>query len=111
MILILSVVLAGCANVRTYKFKKDRVDQRVEGNRGYLLGTPPPAPVVREVPKRTMIGIDIEIPVLPGEKADLSSEEEVRYEEETIIEMKGPLPSASETKETVKEETEEDWVK
>ena len=111
VILILSVALAGCSNVKVYKFKKDRVDQRVEGNRGYLLGTPPPAPVVRDVPKRTMIGIDVEIPVLPGEKVELLPEEGVRYEEETIIEMKGPLPSASEKKEAVKEESKEEWIK
>lgn len=117
VILILSVALAGCSNVKVYKFKKDRVDQRNEGNRGYLLGTPPPAPVVRDVPKRTMIGVDIEIPVLPGEKVELLPEEEVRYEEETIIEMKGPAPLVGgptvkmKEEESEEEESEEEWIK
>ncbi|MBN1354463.1 MAG: hypothetical protein JW994_07325, partial [Candidatus Omnitrophica bacterium] len=59
-ILLIGVALAGCTDVKTYTFKKERVDQRIEGNRGYLIGTPPPVPVEKNVPKRTMIGIDIE---------------------------------------------------
>ena len=68
LIVLISLIVTGCSNVRTYTFKKDRVDQRVEGNRGYLSGSPPPAPVEREASKRTLIGVDIEVPILPGEK-------------------------------------------
>ena len=74
VMLLVSVVLTGCSNVSSpYIIMKDRVDQNLSGNRGYLLGTPPPAPARKGVPKRTMIGIDVEIPLLPGEKGYKSS--------------------------------------
>jgi len=66
--LLVSVILTGCSGARIYTFEKDRVDQRTEGNRGYITGTPPAEPVKKDVPKRTLIGIDMEIPLLPGEK-------------------------------------------
>jgi hypothetical protein len=69
LLVAILLILAGCSNVSSpYLITKDRVDQEIEGNRGYLLGTPPPAPARRDVPKRTLIGIDVEIPILPGEK-------------------------------------------
>lgn len=69
-----AVILTGCSNVSApYLITKDRVDQKMSGNRGYLAGTPPPAPAVNNVPQRTIIGIDIEIPILPGEKGYKSS--------------------------------------
>ena len=82
-ILLVSITLSGCYTMKTYTFKKDRVDQGVEGNRGYIMGTPPPAPARGETPKRTLIGIDIETGLLPGEKAkvefgDSSMEEEIK---------------------------------
>ncbi|UCD55809.1 MAG: hypothetical protein JSV93_03230 [Candidatus Omnitrophota bacterium] len=67
-ILLLSVTLSGCYTMRTYTFKRDRVDQQIEGNRGYAMGAPPLA-AEGETPKRTLIGIDIEMGLLPGEKA------------------------------------------
>ena len=115
IILLFALVLTGCSNVRTYTFQKDRVDQVQKGNRGYILGTPPPAPV--EVnKKRTMIGIDIEIPILPGEegyapgrKASVEEitivEEDVYYQEPQVAETTNFGP-----KERI-EEVEEDWVK
>ncbi|GEM_PF-1210796 len=68
VILLFSIVLSGCSGARIYTFEKDRVDQRTEGNRGYVKGTPPPEPVKKSTAKRTMIGIDMEVPLLPGEK-------------------------------------------
>ena len=66
-VLLVSFTLAGCSNVRVYTFAKERVDQKEAGNRGYITGTPPPKPI-GPVKKRTLIGIDIEIPLLPGEE-------------------------------------------
>lgn len=88
--IIISVLLAvfifnGCSNVKTYTFEKERVDQKRVGNRGYIIGDPPPAPPMKETPTRTMIGVDIEVPVLPGEKAELEPEEKPVYEEETVV--------------------------
>lgn len=68
-ILLVSMSLSGCYTMRVYTFKRDRVDQGIDGNRGYIIGTSPQAPAQKEVPKRTMIGVDIEMGLLPGEKA------------------------------------------
>ena len=68
ILLVISFLVTGCSNVKTYTFKRERVDQGMQvGNRGYLIGTPPPAES-REGLKRTMIGVDIEIPILPWEE-------------------------------------------
>jgi len=67
-LLLVTVALAGCSNVRTYTFTKERVDQAPKGNRGYVMGTPPPVSEDGPVKRRTLIGIDIEIPLLPGEE-------------------------------------------
>jgi hypothetical protein len=77
-ILSVSVALSGCYTMRVYKFQRDRVDQVSEGNRGYITGTPPPASAGAGTPKRELIGIDIELGLLPGEKArvDFGKEEE-----------------------------------
>lgn len=39
---LLSTILIGCT-VRTYTITKERVDLELEGNQGYIKGTPPPA--------------------------------------------------------------------
>jgi len=115
-ILLVSIALSGCSNVRTYTFKKDRVDQTQEGNRGYIMGTPPPAPISGEVPKRTMFGVDIEVPILPGEKA-MTSKKEVSYVEEREVIEEEMVPAMEEKtnfepkKETQATESEEEWIK
>lgn len=132
-ILLASMTLAGCSGVRIYEIKKDRVDQRVEGNRGYIKGTPPPAPIKGGVPKRTLIGIDMEVPILPGEEGykptsgdtviyaeDIKMEPkrgiepEAVYEEEVVIVGEKVMPKRKMPvvveEETVVEE-EEIWVK
>lgn len=126
--LILSFFIAGCSRVETYTYKRDRVDQNVkQGNRGYLAGTPPPA-ASREGLKRTMFGADIEIPLLPWEKDEVSIppqpkegtvEVPPKEDEKTIFEMPEQKSdkdtSGMKTKRTVqvKGETvdEDEWVK
>lgn len=49
VVLVSTVVISGCT-VRTYKVTKDRVDQQIAGNRGYLSGE---APQTEEMPKAT----------------------------------------------------------
>jgi hypothetical protein len=118
LLLLASIALSGCSNVRAYTFKKDRVDQRPEGNKGYIMGTPPPAPI-EEPKKRTMFGLDIEIPILPGEKVPVSSEEVVVveedvYYEEPYSEEKTNFEPRHETPEVIEEDVvieEEDWIK
>jgi len=60
MAFVILLTLPGC--VRTYSFKKERVDQELAGNRGTIMGEVPPAPIREAVPKRTVIGVDVEIP-------------------------------------------------
>ena len=62
LVIIVLASLSGCgANVRTYTFEIDRPDQKLEGNKGYLMGQPPAKKVKRET-KRTIIGVDVELP-------------------------------------------------
>ena len=82
-LLAVTVALVGCStvsktSVRAYTFTRDRVDQRIEGNRGYIMGAPPPAPERGDIPKRTIIGIDIEVPLLPAEEARLERAKKAR---------------------------------
>lgn len=95
-LLLILFILAGCSDVKTYIYKRDRVDQEMgAGNRGYIYGTPPPAES-REGLERTIIGVDVEIPILPWEKGEVSvppkpSSERVEQppieEEKTIFEI------------------------
>lgn len=58
----LLLLIVGCgASVRTYTFEVERPDQEMSGNRGYLRGELPPAERT-EKPKRTIVGVDIELP-------------------------------------------------
>ena len=117
-VLLLSMVLTGCANTKVYTFKKDRVDQEREGNRGYMLGTPPPAPDRAETPQRTMFGLDIEVDYLPGEGKDAPQRETVVYEEEDVYVEEAPAPQTTnfepKTEEPApieKRSTPDEWVK
>ncbi|MDP3804323.1 MAG: hypothetical protein Q8Q87_02085 [Candidatus Omnitrophota bacterium] len=59
--------LAGCANFAEtkvsmpYVMQTERLDQKIEGNRGYLKGTPPPAED-KTGRKRPFIAIDVDLP-------------------------------------------------
>ena len=46
--------------IEIYTFKKERVDQDLDGNRGYIMGTPPSRKNMGSR-KRTLIGVDIEL--------------------------------------------------
>ena len=110
-ILLLSITLSGCYTMRAYTFKRDKVDQRVEGNRGYIMGTPPPAPIEGEIPKRTLIGIDIELGLLPGEKA------RVDFGKSGVVKMKEERPQVGGSTVVMKDfepteaKEEEEWIK
>ena len=115
MIFIVSVALAGCTGGRVYTFQKDRVDQSVDGNRGYLMGDAPPV-TVRGSSKRTMIGMDIEVGLLPGEKAKVSPREALTFGEGDVIEERMMIeeefqPEAKKTKIAPKSEKPEEWIK
>lgn len=116
VLILISLLITGCSNVKTYTFKRDRVDQDVqEGNRGYLLGDPPPAED-REGLKRELIGVDIELPILPWEEEEISVPPKAKggTVEAPPIEDKKVIFEIPEKKEpeTIKGEiVEEEWIK
>ena len=79
LVLVIGMVASsGVADaIEIYKFKKARVDQSLKGNRGFLSGKPEGLPESAGCRKRTLIGVDIELPAgsypggkdIPGEKA------------------------------------------
>jgi len=58
-VFILSLSLAGCL-VRTYKVQKDRVDQDISGNRGYIQGETPAPEVTQRSSTRETVVIEVE---------------------------------------------------
>jgi len=97
-----TVLVAGSAAdaMDIYTFKKDRVDQELEGNQGYISGKPADMPEKKRSSKRTLIGVDIELPSgLIGGKAEEETEAEERPKKET-------KPAAKE-----KARGKEEWVK
>lgn len=60
--------LMGCNVSKPYITETDRVDQQLTGNRGYLVGTPPPA-AERNNLKRPFITVDIDFPEIKGQAA------------------------------------------
>ena len=81
-----------------YTFRKKRVDQELEGNRGYIMGSPPPPPERKST--RTIIGVDIELP-----SVDLVPGEESAYEDEKKDE------DVSSGQRPVTVVTDENWIK
>lgn len=68
LIAVMAVGQAGCELSKPYITKVDRQDQVLDtGNRGYLLGTPPPAADRGEL-KRPFLTVDIDLPSLSGAK-------------------------------------------
>ena len=76
--IVVAMSLSGC--LRTYTFKQERVDQEIAGNRGTIMGEVTPAPAIRAVPKRTVIGVDVEIPAF------------VNYDKKKSVEKKEITP-------------------
>ncbi|MFA6636627.1 MAG: hypothetical protein WCV56_05955 [Candidatus Omnitrophota bacterium] len=65
-----------------YTFKKERVDQELEGNRGYIMGAPNRTED-RRPRKRTIIGVDIELPVMGSEEVTACEEAPAVKEEKS----------------------------
>ncbi|MFC1570888.1 hypothetical protein ACFL4E_03805 [Candidatus Omnitrophota bacterium] len=105
-----------------YTFKKDRVDQNLEGgNRGYISGSPPPADKDRDL-KRTLIGVDIELAgtadddedYVPSEKKEVKEYKKRPAVKKVTTEVREAPPvkeGAAKKREEKKKETEKDWIK
>ncbi|MDD5428558.1 MAG: hypothetical protein PHI58_04900 [Candidatus Omnitrophica bacterium] len=66
LVVISAVALAGCESVsKPYIMTVDRVDQKVEGNKGYLKGTPPPSQE-RTGLTRPLIAVDMDLVSIQG---------------------------------------------
>ena len=66
MALCVTVGLVGCEKIsKPYIMTVDRVDQKVEGNRGYLKGTPPPEKERTDL-KRSLIAVDMDLIEIKG---------------------------------------------
>ena len=90
------VAFASDQSIDIYTFKKDRVDQEIDGNQGYIMGKPKEVPTKPRKSKRTLIGIDVELPMTASE-----------YGEETVHESTSGAPEKMK-KET---HTKEEWIK
>ena len=130
LIIAVSFLITGCASVDVYTFKKDRVDQTAEGNKGYLKGTAPELQTKADSPQRTMIGVDIELPgsgtqakksetrfkkggAIPecpakAEADDSNIPQPKKQTQDRVDEKKKPETIVVET---IEVETEEEWIK
>ena len=104
-LILISLIITGCAPAKIYTFKKDRVDQDMSGgNRGYAEGPPSLAKTAGEAPQRTLIGVDFEIGLLPSEKKKLGELETKEKLPEVDLETTRKVfpPPAREEEEQVK---------
>lgn len=77
---VMVIGLGGCIS-KPYVMTMDRVDQKMDvGNRGYLMGTPPP-PEDRGELKRQFIAVDIDLPTTAGEEAAVETTPSIREAE------------------------------
>jgi hypothetical protein len=66
---VIAVALFGCERIsKPYIMTVDRVDQKVQGNRGYLKGTPPPLKERTNL-TRPLIAVDMDLVEIKGKPA------------------------------------------
>jgi nucleoid-associated protein YgaU len=94
----------GCARVRTYTVVKDRVDQDLHGNQGYIGGaTEGPKEIKNRRMTRKTYVTEVELGSAPVKKASGAKKEAVAVESvqepanQTMIEEAAPAPKASES--------------
>jgi len=123
VVLVAPKVFAEEKFLEVYTFKKDRVDQEIDGNRGYISGE---APKIAEKPRkkqRTLIGVDIQVGVDNSDSDDFDARVCKKTEEKKQSEKlyKTPILSTSKSskeekaqvknKVLIAEETEDNWIK
>lgn len=112
LLVVVSFLMVGCAGVDVYTFKKDRVDQKIKGNEGYIMGQKPPGPREARDPKRTLIGVDVDVSAILGEE-EAEEAEEIKKAPPPPQEAKKIAAKEVETKKLppAKAETEEEYIK
>ncbi len=117
LLIVAGVVTAVFSGVKAdaidiYTFKKDRVDQTMGGNRGYISGKPADMKPETLHRKRTLIGVDIELP--SGRSSASDEESEPATEKEPVQKKAAPAPKKEQVKKTVvvdQEFEEEEYIK
>ena len=124
---VIFFVSESASAVDIYTFKKERVDQGMDGNRGYIMGSVPKADS-RGSKKRTLIGVDIELPLVSSdEDLDTSSGVETSVKSDIVpvaqtvvsspdgkdMEVIDVSESGEETSGEIefKDEIEDEWIK
>ncbi|MFH1359548.1 MAG: LysM peptidoglycan-binding domain-containing protein [Candidatus Omnitrophota bacterium] len=102
---IFIISVAGCA-VRTYSQRKDRVDQDVAGNAGYLGGTPPAEVKDRSGSKDTRKVYVLEFQSKGSAKEDRKIEQMINETEQGIEDARQDLEAKKHTAERQMRQTE-----
>lgn len=110
LFIVICFALSGCTRVDVYTFKKERVDQKTEGNGGYIIGQKPNVEKERNL-KRTLFGVDVEM--VGSSKGDEGTAVNTPAKKsETVKEIKGSdEPVTVRTVPAPIKNTEEDWIK
>ena len=99
---IFCFLLSGCV-VRTYTQVKERVDQDLSGNRGYIQGKVPPQEVSARPTTRSTKVVEIELhPPFKFEKAKPQTKMEEQAIEQAGIAQKGTVSVSAATTKTTK---------
>jgi hypothetical protein len=112
VLMVSAVIVTGAEAVEVYTFKKDRVDQDLSsGNRGYISGKPKDIPEKKRNLKRTLIGVDIEVPgvVDTGETGEIESGSPKACPEK--LDKGGQPVRGDEPVTVVSDSEEEQWIK
>jgi hypothetical protein len=114
---------ADIRTVNVYTFKKERVDQNLSGNRGYLAGKPGNLPEGTRTAKRTLFGVDIEIPAkfwpaTSSEKTHFRKSDEPREKDTARMtastapqKVSGEPAKAGAARTVVADDSEQEWIK
>jgi len=117
LLIIAGLMVSGCSSVDVYTFKKERVDQDIKGNEGYVEGEKPAGEEKPRNPKRTLFGVDIEMAgsdddydeeEVKTERSDLPSEDKITDTDKAGA--KASQPGSVETKKYRSHE-EDQWIK
>jgi len=85
LVLLTVVFLVGCMTVRTYEIEKPRIDTDIEGNRGFLSGTPKSEVQPNKLGSTRKVSVvEIEFGSSKGEPEAEIAAQELFVEEEVI---------------------------
>ncbi|MBL7072769.1 MAG: hypothetical protein ISS33_03185 [Candidatus Omnitrophica bacterium] len=122
VVLVVPRVFAEEKFLEIYTFKRDRVDQEIDGNRGYISGeAPEPAGKPRKT-QRTLIGVDIQVGVdnsdiddaaaAPVRTQKRKAKKRVKKSKNSVSATNKPLKKMeAKNKVLIAEETEDNWIK